>query len=740
MALPANVASTTPLMDTFRDPYERFNHLLIDYEEGGIALNDGTQGLEVQIWELSYISDEEDPNYGDFILTPEDTGPVTVFFNVPDVTELGLAFDQNMNPFICYYTKSGECKFYWYDSLIPGYTTTTLPAGSRTPCCCLDDHRVLQTGTSDIIMAYLEGGFLRYRQQRDRYTVVYTLGTGNVGARLLRVGMMINWRLGFDVQAGGGGVLNLAQIVGDLCVMVDVTAFDVSILAQIPVRGFISAGLYTSADAIRSLQLPYFFDFPEVDAKLLAVLRGGDVVATIPYDDVVLGHDLKVETGREQGVEYPRKLHVLYEPAETDYTPTKATSERRSPSIKVKGEFSIPVNVNFEAEEVMQRSDVMHKVLWTEMGGTVKWGLDESYARLVPSDPVNIEIRPTEFRRVRITQSMFAEGVYQFDTILDRQSDYESILEGISTLPPSSPPPTIASLTTWEFMDLPALIASDDYLHYHIAGYGDITTAWNGAQLQREIAGTFENESSIVLPETMGDLDEALPFAPADYTDTTNTILVTTNEALESITDDQLLKGSNAFVITDGTDYEILQFRDAVDEAGSWRLSHLLRGRLNTTPRLHAIATRFVMLGAPIRVLADVAILDTVLKLRMPSFGELPSTGVERDVTFTGRSQTEWAPQYLTATKDGNDWVFTWVPRWRLGNSANPVKSVHFAGWRMKITVGPTTVQYDMPTAEFTYTSAQQGVDFGGDQSTLDIELMGLNQYTGEGDSLVETV
>jgi len=80
-----------------------------------------------------------------------------------------------MRPAIAY-VEDGTPKLNWYDTTIPGQTTTSYP-GIVTPRVSLDDKRMLQSQISDVIFAYIrsEGGQNRifYRQQRDRYTIEY---------------------------------------------------------------------------------------------------------------------------------------------------------------------------------------------------------------------------------------------------------------------------------------------------------------------------------------------------------------------------------------------------------------------------------------------------------------------------------------------------------------------------------------------------------------------------------------
>jgi hypothetical protein len=61
-------------------------------------------------------------------------------------------------------------------------------------------------------------------------------------------------------------------------------------------QGFLVGNLYNASDTIRAIQRAYFFDFPEIDGELVAVLRGGTSVATIMQSDMVYGSAAEFET------------------------------------------------------------------------------------------------------------------------------------------------------------------------------------------------------------------------------------------------------------------------------------------------------------------------------------------------------------------------------------------------------------------------------------------------------------
>ena len=195
MALPGNALSSIPVISALIAPDngERTN-LLEDFERGGVALNDPTQGLDVRTWR-AWSTDGTDIR-----VAPLPGGaPVTVVISgAVNITELSLSFDQNMGPTLAY-VESGDTKLRWFDSVSNTIVTTTWP-GAASPLLALDDKRSVAGNYNDVIFGYIRAGQVCYRQQRDRYEVEYVLGAApGVGARLLQMGMGVNNRMQFKV-------------------------------------------------------------------------------------------------------------------------------------------------------------------------------------------------------------------------------------------------------------------------------------------------------------------------------------------------------------------------------------------------------------------------------------------------------------------------------------------------------------------------------------------------------------
>lgn len=178
--IPGNQLSQADNSAAFVSRVRSPSELLVDYEIGGVGISDPSQGLLVKQWTARY----ED---GRVLLSADDV-PETVLFSRPGITEIALAFDTNMAPFIAF-QDAGGVAYWWFDpSQSQHVISPYLPAGCNSPRCTLDDKRYLTDATRDIILAYLRDGALYYRQQRDNYGIERQLDPGPF-VSLVAVGM-----------------------------------------------------------------------------------------------------------------------------------------------------------------------------------------------------------------------------------------------------------------------------------------------------------------------------------------------------------------------------------------------------------------------------------------------------------------------------------------------------------------------------------------------------------------------
>lgn len=170
MAIPEDRMSTTVVETPWVSPDDRTRDLTEDYEQGPVALNDTSEGLDYQAWHLTYnIAGSE------LVVTPETVGsPSTVLSGLPTLDQCSLAFDQNGHVTISYSVLGGASYLYWYDTVAGDWVTTVLPSAVFCPTLTLDDKRNFASSYNDILLWWTEQqpdeSYKLYRaQQRDRF-------------------------------------------------------------------------------------------------------------------------------------------------------------------------------------------------------------------------------------------------------------------------------------------------------------------------------------------------------------------------------------------------------------------------------------------------------------------------------------------------------------------------------------------------------------------------------------------
>ena len=188
--LPENTISTTPVPTSFLVPSKTEDDVLIDYEWGGVDIRNTSEGLGKYIWECVYKDN--------WIVLKNPIETVN-WLNIVGVTQLGLAFNFNMQPCVTY-VKDSKVYLNWFDTSVQQYVTTDFGNTIKSPQISLDDRRNETSNSSDIIFAYVKGISIYYRQQRDRFNIEYYVGDiTQDGTTLVQIGMGRNYRFQFKI-------------------------------------------------------------------------------------------------------------------------------------------------------------------------------------------------------------------------------------------------------------------------------------------------------------------------------------------------------------------------------------------------------------------------------------------------------------------------------------------------------------------------------------------------------------
>ncbi|AXF52921.1 MAG: tail fiber protein [Caudoviricetes sp.] len=159
------IKSSTPVIGVLLSPDNLPKRPTIDYELGGVGLQNPSQGLMYQEWRCWFDRDKS------AVMVESPNTPPTKIFDQERIVWLSFCFDQNMRWSSVYTLADGLSYLRWYNSLIGGYDITELASGVVTPFLSLDDKRPLQSGVSDIILAYIQNQSVILRVQRERFQV-----------------------------------------------------------------------------------------------------------------------------------------------------------------------------------------------------------------------------------------------------------------------------------------------------------------------------------------------------------------------------------------------------------------------------------------------------------------------------------------------------------------------------------------------------------------------------------------
>lgn len=192
--MPENVLSSQAVPTRFTGARSLGVTKTVDYEDGGVAIQDPSQGLLYQRWRARLFEGGESTSH---IVLDAPSVPEFVALELPGLLEFSFAFDQNMQPTFAY-VQGESCYLRWFDTTVSEFVTTTLGVGVITPRVVFDDKRPLGSEgyqRSDVVLAYVRGGALYTRQQRDRYLIEYLQATGVTP--LIKIGFTRGLRLQF---------------------------------------------------------------------------------------------------------------------------------------------------------------------------------------------------------------------------------------------------------------------------------------------------------------------------------------------------------------------------------------------------------------------------------------------------------------------------------------------------------------------------------------------------------------
>lgn len=436
-----------------------------------------------------------------------------------------------------------------------------------------------------------------------------------------------NWRLGHWLNGRAGAAL-LPDVVAGICARGGVDANVAGLDGQ--VTGYRFDGPLSVRDALEPLAVAYGFDAVERDGEIAFRMRGGVAVDFDVTDDVLAEVDGRAPVELSMAALELAEVGVrlCFIDVEADHAPGVAVSDGGGP-----GE-----TVDIEAPVALDR--IAAKLRANELAEDLT--LQRTQARFALG-PAGVVVEAGDVVTL-------ADGGWRVIEVSDAG------LIGVTACaagprraparapadPVRPPPPSVLVRPDVAIVEAPPLPGQED-------DHRPLAFAWSEPWVGAVIvsAGADASEMSvrgrIERPCVMGRLTTALyPHVSGRWQETFVWAKLG-GGALASREDGAVLNGANTALIETAYGWEMMQFADAeLVDAGTYRLSRLLRGQQGSEPEMAAgadVGARIVFLtGAEARLEAgdwtgDVDVQWTAWR-RSPD----EATAVTQAVDFTGRS------------------------------------------------------------------------------------------------------
>lgn len=135
-----------------------------DYELGTDSLGN-KKGEKSVVWQAYY--DEEQSAI--MLKNMASQQVITALNDMQGITNVGLAFDGQMNMHLCY-VQNDVTKLYWFDHRTQQHETLALD-GVQYPCMTFDDIRPQNAEVATVILAYMKGTMLCYRYLNEYFAI-----------------------------------------------------------------------------------------------------------------------------------------------------------------------------------------------------------------------------------------------------------------------------------------------------------------------------------------------------------------------------------------------------------------------------------------------------------------------------------------------------------------------------------------------------------------------------------------
>jgi hypothetical protein len=495
------------------------------------------------------------------------------------------------------------------------------------------------------------------------------------------------------------------------------------------------------------LRAAFAFDVVESNGKLVFRSRSNVVSPIeIPESDLVPLEKSILSIGSRQEAEMPISIAVSYiDPDLTYQQNTQVASRDGSHENATDSAMSLPIVIS--ATTAKNIAETLLSASWKgrytyQFKTTFKW------IHIEPADVVNISVNNLTHTVLITGKSISPTGYIEFTADQHSIDSYAGSAIG-NPGPIDEQVIPLKKETFWKELDIPIFSETDNNSGFYVAMWNDPTASgdWSGASYLKSVDNvTYETTAIALSTATKGTcttiLGDPVNLNIFDYKNTVDVDLFSGN--FITVTHDDVLNGANAILIGN----EIIQFTTSTLISGNtYRLSGLLRGRLDTVATGHVASETAILIGDGFT--RNVGTTSEIGKLRyykgLTNGGEITAV-TPIAFTNTARGLKPFAPCNLKGIRNtGADLTITWVRKTRFNGGWNNNVDVPLNEsselYTLKIMSGSTvkrTVTISSPL--FVYTSAMQVADFGSNQSSVSVQIYQISAVVGAGNILTGSI
>lgn len=542
----------------------------------------------------------------------------------------------------------------------------------------------------------------------------------------------------------------LSQILTDICTEagLQTSEFDVSAVSSIMVDGFVIPKVDTARASIEKLQSAYAFDVIESDGIIKFVPQATSNYTLINSNDLGCyeyqnsAPPMFKET-RAPLKELPYQIQITYYDEDINYDNGQTYARRTAIDAANRHIQTYDLNL---ITHLANASAICQRLLYLVLAQSITYEffLPIDYLALDPSSVISVELRKGVTSQLMLTKKeLGANYLLRFEAY-----NYDSTIYGYTPNLPSKsfttqPDVNNPGVTTFLILDIPLAQDSDKDVGMYVVAAGT-SPDWNGCTISVSTDGgsTYNIVETVSSASSFGTCSNALPAAPTNVMDNTNTLtVVLVAGELSSVATSQLDLGANKALVGN----EVIQFATATLTAtNTYNLTGLLRGRRGTEQLVgtHAAGDRFVLLDSNItRVQGNATDLgQSLMFVAMSGNQQIGDPDVvPQTVSYTGADLKPYAPVQPSCTgMPSHDITISWVRRDRHGGDSpltNQPMTENTERESVDITNPSGTVVLTLTTNtnSVVFTAAQQIAALGALPSTITGNIYQVSAAVGRG-------